>query len=384
MLARSPRNPVYPAVMTDPRSPWIFQSHPHPYVRDGQPMRHGQHSTASPRVLLAVGVSMCLLAACTGDRGRTFRRDHDHAQTGQTAVDSKSVAQAKVQAHARTHAGPHAAKSGAPAAKLPDQPTGINYPAPFDGTPISTQVTATGLKVEDFVAGTGAPAGNGSSVNVHYTGYLTDGTVFDSSIPRNRPYTVTIGQGRVIKGWDEGLQGMRAGGKRRLTIPPELGYGDRGKGKIPAGATLVFTLEAVGIAAPLPEPQPLSIFAGTPVATDKRPDGLEIADFQLGSGALAKKGDTVQVHYRGTLTSDGTEFDSSYGGKNPIKFRLGVGRVIKGWDEGIVGMRVGGVRTLKIPAALGYGERGRGKIPPNADLTFNVELMSITPGVAPQ
>ncbi len=326
--------------------------------------------------LLCVG--SIVFAGCTGDRGRTFGDAKE-----QTPQASQARAQQQVQAQAKALPKP-VKKPGhlgaKPAVDLPAEPVNIRYPAPFDGTPISTKVTDSGLKIEDIVAGTGAVAGNGSEVKVHYTGYLTNGAVFDSSIPRNRPFTVKLGQGRVIKGWDEGLQGMRAGGKRRLTIPAALAYGERGKGKIPANATLVFTIDMVGIAAPLPDPQPLTIFEGTPISTDKRANGLELIDFKLGTGAVANKGDTVQVHYHGTLTADGTEFDSSYKRKRPIEFRLGVGRVIKGWDEGLVGMRVGGVRTLKIPAALGYGERARGKIPANADLTFNVELMSVTPG----
>jgi len=335
--------------------------------------------------LCGLGCAVLLVAACTGDRGRSFARaNQDHE-------DSKAHAQAIVEAQAKTQAnqppghGAHAHKPGGPAntKALPAQPVaGIRYPAPFDGTPVATSVTPTGIKVEDYVVGTGAAAGNGSKIKVHYTGYLTDGSVFDSSIPRGRPYTLDLGKGRVIKGWDQGLQGMRAGGKRKLTIPPAMGYGDRGKGKIPAGATLVFTLEIVGIAAPVPDPQPLAIFDGTPVSRDARANGLVLIDYKLGTGAIARKGDTVQVHYRGTL-KDGTVFDSSYPKKRPIEFRLGVGRVIKGWDEGIAGMRVGGVRTMQIPAVLGYGARGKGKIPANSDLTFNVELMSVAPGVSP-
>lgn len=332
--------------------------------------------TAYVGQLCGLGCAVLLVAACTGDRGRSFD------QANQEHGDSKAHAQAKVQAHAKAHGkNAHAKKPGAKA--LPAQPVaGIRYPAPFDGEPVATSVTPTGIKIEDLVVGTGPGAGNGSKIKVHYTGYLTNGAVFDSSIPRGRPYTLDLGKGRVIKGWDEGIQGMRAGGKRRLTIPPEMAYGKRGKGKIPADSTLVFTLDLVGIAAPLPDPQPLSVFAGTPVARDQRPNGLVLIDYKQGTGTIARKGDTVQVHYRGTL-KDGTEFDSSYTKKRPLEFRVGVGRVIKGWDEGIAGMRVGGVRTMEIPAALGYGERGKGKIPANADLTFNVELMSVTPGVSP-
>ena len=105
--------------------------------------------------------------------------------------------------------------------------------------------------------------------------------------------------------------------------------------------------------------------------------GLQYTDDQQGTGAAAKAGDTVEVHYTGTL-KDGTKFDSSRDRGKPFSFHLGVGRVIKGWDEGVAGMKVGGKRTLVIPANLGYGTRGvPNLIPPNAELRFEVELLSI-------
>ncbi|MEM6500443.1 MAG: FKBP-type peptidyl-prolyl cis-trans isomerase [Cyanobacteria bacterium P01_C01_bin.89] len=109
-------------------------------------------------------------------------------------------------------------------------------------------ITATGLRYEDEVVGTGASPKEGQMVTVHYTGYLTDGSKFDSSRDRNRPFQFTIGRRQVIAGWDEGVMSMRVGGKRKLTIPPELGYGDRGAGGvIPPKATLIFDVELLSI-----------------------------------------------------------------------------------------------------------------------------------------
>ena len=100
------------------------------------------------------------------------------------------------------------------------------------------------LKIEDLEVGTGAEAQPGQSVTVHYTGWLTDGQKFDSSKDRNDPFVFPLGQGYVIKGWDQGVVGMKVGGKHKLTIPPELGYGARGAGGvIPPNATLVFEVE---------------------------------------------------------------------------------------------------------------------------------------------
>ena len=104
------------------------------------------------------------------------------------------------------------------------------------------------LQIEDLVVGTGAEATSGQNVDVHYTGWLTDGQKFDSSVARGRPFSFPLGGGRVIKGWDQGVVGMRVGGKRRLTIPPHLGYGVRGAGSvIPPNATLVFEVELLGV-----------------------------------------------------------------------------------------------------------------------------------------
>ncbi len=108
--------------------------------------------------------------------------------------------------------------------------------------------TASGLVYEDTVVGEGAEAVAGSYVSVHYTGWLTNGNKFDSSKDRDEPFEFPLARGHVIKGWDEGVQGMKVGGTRRLTIPAELGYGARGAGGvIPPNATLVFEVELLDI-----------------------------------------------------------------------------------------------------------------------------------------
>lgn len=113
---------------------------------------------------------------------------------------------------------------------------------------MASTTTASGLIIEDLVAGDGAEATTGIEVTVHYTGWLTDGKKFDSSKDRDDPFVFPLGGGRVIRGWDEGVQGMKIGGKRKLTIPPALGYGARGAGGvIPPDATLVFEVELLAI-----------------------------------------------------------------------------------------------------------------------------------------
>ena len=119
---------------------------------------------------------------------------------------------------------------------------------PGEKTIMEKQSTPSGLSYIDITPGTGATPRSGEKVTVHYTGYLTDGKKFDSSVDRGQPFTFTIGVGQVIRGWDEGVLSMKVGGKRKLIIPPELGYGSRGaRGVIPPNAELIFDVELLRI-----------------------------------------------------------------------------------------------------------------------------------------
>mmetsp|Transcript_6378 Transcript_6378/g.15108 ORF Transcript_6378/g.15108 Transcript_6378/m.15108 type:complete len:187 (-) Transcript_6378:163-723(-) len=164
-------------------------------------------------------------------------------------------------------------------------------------------------------------------------------------------------------------------GRRVMTSAARLGSGmakTRVGGMVAAGAAAALFSSQVARAEP----------AQTVVNT---PSGLQYWEIAEGTGECPVKGDIVQVHYTGTLLDSGKKFDSSLDRGDPLQFAVGTGRVIKGWDEGIMSMKVGGKRKLIIPPALGYGSRGAGgAIPPNATLVFTVELISFekkAPGI---
>ncbi|NTV62401.1 MAG: FKBP-type peptidyl-prolyl cis-trans isomerase [Oscillochloris sp.] len=234
--------------------------------------------------------------------------------------------------------------------------------------------TASGLKYIEIVHGSGATPKVGEVVSVHYRGTLQNGTVFDSSYENGEPIMFTLGQGMVIAGWDEGIALMQVGGKATLIIPPALAYGAQGYPPvIPGNATLTFEVELVDVQAGPPE-TPTKVEDAQYTTTSS---GLKYYDLVVGSGSEATVGKTAIVHYTGWLT-DGTMFDSSLSRGETFLFQVGAGKVIKGWDEGVAGMQVGGRRQLLIPASLGYGSRGtNGIIPPNATLIFEVDLVDV-------
>ena len=150
---------------------------------------------------------------------------------------------------------PEGAAGQSPAAADPSATTpAATTPAPAEAAP-TTPATggkvhklASGLQYEDLIVGDGKMADPGLTAVVHYTGWLTNGTKFDSSLDRGQPFKFALGQHQVIEGWDQGVRGMRIGGKRKLTIPSDLGYGSQGAGGvIPPNATLVFEVELLGV-----------------------------------------------------------------------------------------------------------------------------------------
>ena len=280
--------------------------------------------------------------------------------------------------------------------------------------PLPKQLTQLTLIDREIGDTTSPKSVSGSPILVHYTGWIYDpskpdgkGAQFDSSRTRIAPFSFIIGVGRVIKGWDQGLIGMHIKGKRTLIIPASLAYGEQPRPNIQPNSNLMFDVELINIVprgdegqtgaasttissqptAPAPAPAPVvPVFIDAKAPLPATTMDLILIDTAVGSGKLAEAGMPVSVHYTGWLYDakqpggKGTKFDSSVDRNQPFVFPLGGKRVIRGWDEGVAGMKVGGKRTLIIPPQFGYGERGAGGvIPPNATLIFDVQLISVNP-----
>lgn len=230
------------------------------------------------------------------------------------------------------------------------------------------KTTESGIQYEITPTGDGQYAKDGDQVFVHYSGALEDGSVFDSSYERGEPISFRLGTGQVIAGWEEGIKMLRKGDKATFVIPPHLAYGENAIGPIPANATLTFKVELVDLMKPA---SPLKTDGIVAMTTEK---GVKVFNLRVGNGIKIEPNMRVKIHYNGFLEND-TLFDSSYERGKPIEFVLGRGMVIRGLEDGIQHVKVGGVAKIWIPFHLAYGEQGRGPIPAQANLIFDVEVL---------
>lgn len=249
------------------------------------------------------------------------------------------------------------------------------------------------LVLADLIEGIGNVAAPGEKLTVQYVGYdFETGKKFASSWKEGKPFTFTLGKGEVIEGWEEGLVGMEGGDRRELVIPADMAKGKLPPG-IPQGKTVVFVVEPTPVAAEearkkqAEAPPPKS--PATPQSKNKTkpkvvvpsgppPKKLVIKDLEVGKGPAVKKGDEISVQYVGVYYNNGKEFDSSWRrNAEPFTFKIGHTGVIQGWEEGLIGMKVGGRRELIIPPQLAYGSKQTGAIPPNSTLIFIVDLVEI-------
>lgn len=246
--------------------------------------------------------------------------------------------------------------------KSGSNPTPSNTPPPTPTTEASSD-HLTKLVKEDVKIGDGpVVAKEHDTVFCWYTGTLADGSMFDSTEKPKEPlnFVLTTGEGGVIPGWVEGIQGMRAGGERKLSIPYKLAYGEQGRDKIPPRADLYFDIKLAYIVEP-----------GKDKTFDQK-------DVKIGAGATAEKGKIVKVLYKGWLLNGNLVMDVS-DPKKPDSFTIGKGgEVIQGLEYGVLGMKVGGKRNLMLPPAAAFGPVGNGPmIPGNSPLRLEVTLVDV-------
>lgn len=215
------------------------------------------------------------------------------------------------------------------------------------------------VKITDVVVGKGRGAEKGDTIWVQYKGTLADGTEFDANMsPQKDPFSFTLGQSMVIKGWDLGLLGMKVGGERKLHIPSDLAYGANGSGKIPPNAELDFDIKLLGMVKP---------------GEDRI---IDITDIKKGSGAReVKLGDTISIQYVGTLLN-GRVFDDSHP-RGAFTFTVGKAQTLTCIDKGVQGMKVGGVRQIVAPPLTAFIGRPSDNVPYNSEVVFKIELLKI-------
>jgi FKBP-type peptidyl-prolyl cis-trans isomerase len=260
------------------------------------------------------------------------------------------------------------------------------------------KVTATGepqrtLQVKVLSDGTGPEVRKGEFLVADYLGQLwRENKVFDSSYDRG-PVGVRIGAGQLIPGWDEGLVGKKIGSRVLLVIPPDKGYGSSGQPQadIRGDDTLVFVVDVLGTHDPkatasgasVSSPASLPGVSGTTApkiaipAGKQPPESLVSQLLVRGTGPAVKKGQLLVTQYTGVLWRDGKTFDSSWQRGQPASFGIGIGQVIKGWDEGLVGKPVGSRVLLVIPPDKAYGKNGAPQAGIRADdtLVFAVDII---------
>ena len=294
---------------------------------------------------LLVASTVLLVAVGCEDQGA--KKTTDTAET-------KTAMAAKPEKKAPAKAAPEAANAPAPG----------DIPAPEDvaAPPEDAAKTASGLASKVLKEGTGNKPTAEDTVEVHYTGWTTDGKMFDSSVKRGQPARFPL-KG-VIKGWTEGVQLMKVGEKRRFWIPQDLAYQGR---KGPPEGMLVFDVELLSV---VEVPKTPADVKAPPKNAKKTKSGLAYVHLKEGSGEQPTDKDTVEVHYTG-WTTDGKMFDSSVARGRPAKFPLK--GVIPGWTEGLQLMKVGGKTRFWIPEALAY----KGERPPKGMLVFDVELLNV-------
>ena len=235
--------------------------------------------------------------------------------------------------------------------------------------------TPTELVITDVIVGDGPAASDGDTVFVNYVGVLSaDGSRFDGNYGSD-PFDVTLGMGMVIKGWDQGLIGMQAGGRRQLDIPADLAYGDREMGAaIPPNSALSFVVDMIAVV-------PATDAADEPSVDISAADNvseLVITDLIVGDGAAAEAGAKAVLHLVAFRADTAAQITSTWASPQPLSFELSEGGTLPGLVAGIQGMKVGGRRQLHVPFADAWGAEGQSDIglPAEIDLIVVIDLLA--------
>ncbi len=292
------------------------------------------------------------------------------------ACDTKTSEPAEPAADAKSASPPASAAVAAPtptptpSPQPAKEPTAIPAPTDVAAAPADAKKTASGLASKVLTAGKGKDhPKDQDQVKVHYTGWTTDGKMFDSSVARGEP--TSFGVTQVIAGWTEALKLMVVGEKRRLWIPGKLAYGDTPRMGAPSGA-LTFDVELLEILSP---PETPSDVKEAPSSAKKTASGLAYRVLKKGTGKEHPTATSrVTVHYSG-WSIDGKMFDSSVTRGEPTSF--GLNQVIPGWTEGVQLMVVGEKTRFWIPGKLAYGDKPKRPGAPSGPLTFDIELFAI-------
>ena len=233
----------------------------------------------------------------------------------------------------------------------------------------------TELVITDLTVGEGPAAASGDTVFVNYVGVLSaDGTRFDGNYGSD-PFVVTLGQGMVIPGWDQGLVGMQAGGRRQLDIPADLAYGEREMGSaIPPNSALSFVVDMIAVVPAVDASDAPTIT----IETTENLDELVVTDLVDGTGAVVEAGNKVVLHLVGYRADTGEEVASTWASPQPLSFELTEGGSLPGLIEGLEGMKVGGRRQLHVPFAEAWGPEGQPDIglPAETDVIIVVDLLA--------
>lgn len=265
---------------------------------------------------------------------------------------------------------------------------------------ITVAPLASGLYFVETTAGKGNKIDSGVWVKAHFKVSLIDGKQIFSSYDRGEPMQFEYGKRFDTPGFEEGISKMTKGGKATLVVPSQIAFGEMGRGAmVPPYSTIIYEVEVVDVMSKAQHDKQIAeekkqaqikmdnakkqegdlmkkYLADKKITAKPTASGLIYQEKVKGTGARAIAGKKVKVHYTGTLLN-GTKFDSSRDRNEPFEFTLGQGQVIKGWDEGIALMNVGGKATLIIPSTIGYGDRDMGTIPPYSTLVFDVELLDV-------